>query len=267
MYDNTIKNPNYKKVSLYLCYIITEINFCIIFLLIIIVKSKTRNIRMLKIQLSLLIIIDTISYFFYTCFAHIKRIMDLSMTDLFFKGLATIEFYIYISFIHQILNNVKASRKSKNQKLALSFNLSVIFLVIILSFNKYVKINQKIINMINYIIIFLSIILLYIYVQKKISNIRTEKYLLNQKLSYYLRFVNLISLFSLLSYNGIKLISKFFYKEQKHGIYLQIILNIFNYGMKYFVFVIFSIIIYTLNKNYNKRYILNGSIRVIKTKK
>ena len=152
--DNEIKNQYYKKVRLNLCYIINEINFFIIFLSIIIIKSKTRNIKILKVKLSILITIETISVFFYTCFAHIKYIMNLPITELFFKSLATIEFYLYISFIYQIINNTKISNKPKKVKLINSFHLSVLFLVITLSYNKYLQINQKIINLILFFVVF-----------------------------------------------------------------------------------------------------------------
>ena len=64
--------------------------------------------------------------------------------------------------------------------------------------------------------------------------------------------INIFCLFILFCYNIVKIILVIMYPN--NIIYLELALSIFNYSLKFYVFSLFTLIIFTLNKKSYKQY-------------
>jgi len=239
------EKENFEKANLILSYIFSIFNLLIVIFSLFLLTSKKKNIRILKYKLFGLIFIDSISLIIYQIFKN----EDSLYFELLFSGLNSIEFYFFISFLYQIFNNTEISKLAKKVELINPFQIYILFLLIIFSYYKFSFLYRELVNCIQYFIIIGCLIFFYKYLKYIIITISSHLIsndLPNKKIYYYLRILNNIGLFLLLCYNIIKLISVFIH-NQFLKIILDIGLNTINQGLKYFIFLLFGIIIYTLN--------------------
>ena len=249
---------NYEKANMILSYIFTVFNLFII-IMSLFISTNTKNIRFLKLKLFGLIFIDSISLILYTIF---KNEESLSY-ELLFSALNSIKFYFFISFLYQIFNNTKISKTAKELQLINPFQIFILFILIIFSYSKFSFLYPEIVNCIQYIIILSCLIFFYKYFKNTIkiisSNIKVND-IRNIQIYYYLKILNNISLILLFCYNIIKMII-IFIPNQYFKVFLEVGLNTINQGLKYFMFFLFTFIIYTLNHKNYKEY-LDETIRI-----
>ena len=237
---------NYEKAIMILSYIFSIFNLFIIIFSLFILSTNIKNIRFLKLKLFGLIFIDSISLLLYAIFKDEESLF----LELLFSALNSIEFFFFISFLYQIFNNTEIS---KGVELINPFQIFFLFILIIFSYYKFSLLYREIVNCIQYILILSCLIFLYKYFKNTLTIISSHlksNDIRNRKIYYYLQILNNISLILLFCYNIIKMIIIFIH-NQYIKVFLEVGLNAINQGLKYFIFILFEIIIYTLhNKNY-----------------
>lgn len=246
--DNT--KENFESASLILAFIFAIFNLFIIIISLFKLSSKNKNLKMLKYRLFSLIIMDSITSLIYSNY---RYKFDLFSSELFFSVLSSIEFYLFISFIYQIFNSTDISQNAKSIELVSPIHFCTIFLLIFFSYHKFSYLYAKLLNIVEYIIIFACLALLYRYFKDTIASIIVHlvtKDVQTRKVYYYLNIANTIGLSFLMFIYIIKLILIFI--DESYHIYFDVALISINYGLKYFVFILFEVIIYTLSKNYYK---------------
>ena len=244
---------SFDKANIILSYIFSIFNLFIIIFSLFIISSKTKNIRFLKLKLFGIIFIDSISLILYTIINNEETFIH----ELLFSALYSIEFYFCISFLYQIFNNTEMSRLSKGVELISPFQIFIFFILIIFSYYKFSFLYREIVKCIQYIIILSSLLLLYKYFNNTIniisSHLRSNDFK-SRKIYYYLKILNNISIILLFCYNVVKMVIIFIH-NQYYKIFLEVGLNTINQGLKYFIFILFEVIIYTMN---TKRYKFNA---------
>ena len=246
--DNT--KENFESASLILVCIFAILNVIFIIISFFLLSSKSKNLKVLKYKLFTLIIMDSVSSLIYSNY---RYKMDLFSFELFFSVLSSIEFYLFILFIYQIFISTDISQNAKSIELVSPIHFCVIFLLISFSYHKFSYLYSKLLNVVEYIIILSCIVLLYRYFEDTIASISVHlviKDIQTRKAYYYLNIANSIALNFLIFNYILKLILIFI--DESYHIYFDVALISINYGFKYFVFILFEAIIYTLSKNYYK---------------
>ena len=240
-----------EKANMILSYIFSLLNIIILIISFYILRTKTKNLIFLKYKLFALIIIDSISSLLYINY---RQNLNLFFSEILFSILMSVEFYLFLSFIYQIFNSTEMSQNSKGIGLINSLQLCLLFLLQIFSYHKFSYLYSQILNIIQRIINFVCLILFYRYLKNAITTINVRlmsKDLQNRKVYYYLKISNVIGLIFFLCNTIIQLIY-FSIKNESYQMYVTVIFNSINYGFKYFIFILFEVIIYTLGKDYFK---------------
>jgi hypothetical protein len=238
---------NIKKANVILAYIFIEINIIIIFITVFMFKSTNKNLRKLKYIFFALIILDSLSFVLYE---NIVFFLNPFIIDIIFTCLNSIEFYIFISFYYQIFKTTTISKLAKKVDLINPIQLSIFFFFVSFPYHKYSHIFPKIINIVEYIFILCCSTLLYRYFSnttRTIKNNLLPRDITSAKIFYFLQVLNSICLLLIVCYNVTKFIRILIPETFK--IYIEIVLNTINFGLKYYIFLLFIAIIYLLNKN------------------
>ena len=240
---------NYEEANFILSYIFTVFNIFIIIIFLFLFSSYSKLIRYLKLKLNGIILFDSISLISHSLFDNEESFIY----ELLFSTLYSIEFYFYISFIYQIFNNTD-SKLSKGVELISPFQICIYCLLIIFSYHKFSFFYREIINVIQYILVLSSLILLYKYLNntiKLISSSLKPNDIQYKQIYAQLKILNDTSIFLILFYNIIKIFIIFIHNEY-YILYLEIGLNTINFGIKYFIFLLLAVIIYNLKNNIYK---------------
>lgn len=258
---NEEEKDNFEKVNIILACIFSLLNIFITLFSIFFFKSNTKIIRDLKYKLLGLIFIDSIYLIIYAYFKNEKSFFH----ELLFSALSSFEFYFFISFLYKIFHNTEMSILAKEVDLLNPLQIYFLFILVIFPYSKFNFIYCELLNCIQYTIIILFLIILYKYFKKTIMIISSQlisKDSANITIYSYLNKLNKLCLILILCYNIIKFISIFIYSEY-YKIFLQIGLNTINQGLKYYIFLLFDVIIYNLS---NKVYIINSdeSVEIVK---
>lgn len=254
---NEEEKCNFEVVNIILACIFSLLNIFITLFSIFILKSNKKIIRGLKFKLLGLIFIDSINIIIYAFFTNEKSFLY----ELFFSALSSFEFYFFISFLYKIFLNTKMSILAKEVGLLNPLQIYFLFILVIFPYNKFNFMYSKLFNCIQYTIIIIFLITLYKYFQKTIIIISSHlisKDSANVIIYSYLNKLNKLCLILILCYNIIKIISIFIYVEY-YEIFFQIGLNTINQGLKYYIFLLFDVIIFTLS---NKVNIINSDEKV-----
>ena len=239
----------FEKAEILLSLIFSICNILIIIASLFLLNSKNENNNKLKYKLFILIITDLISLIFYTYFYNDS---NLFLREIFFSACTSIEFYFFLSFIYQIFFNTTVSKSPKEVELIKLNHLCFVFPFLIFSYYKFTSLYSQIINILQSIITVISLILLCNYIKKAIEIMTgnlISKDTKNHKIYNYLNILDTICLIVLSCYN----LTNFIYisiENELYQLYLEIILNAINHSLKYFIYILFAIIIFTLNKNY-----------------
>ena len=246
-----------KKYNIILSYIFSFFNICFIFGIFYLLRiNSDKKLILLKYKLFGLISLDTIMIIKYVNF---KYEITTLISELIYTLLKTIKFYLFISFIYQIFLNTEISKTVEKVELINLFKICCIFLLNIFSYDKYFSAYFNIINIIKHIIIEFFIIIFYRYLRNiifYISNNIMLKDLRNKKIYLYLNYSNNVVLIFISLFNLGNIITYFL--PDKYYIYkfyidtgIAVVFRIF----KYFLFYLYIIIIFTLNKKDDKKII------------
>ena len=241
---------NLKKINIISGYVFLGSNICIIFVLIFLIRSRKKNIRMLKYKLFALMILDSMLFFIYeNIIKNLTYIFNPIVGDILFACLSSIEFYLFISFIYQIFNCTEISKLAKKIVLIDPLLLTFLFLFVTFSYHKYLNLFPEIIKIVEHIIILCCITLLYRYLRDKTKIIKNN--LLPKDINSAIAFnslkkLNSIGFLFIVCYYALKIITK--YMPKIFFIMIYIILNGINFLFKYFIFFSFAIMIYQLNE-------------------
>lgn len=260
--ESEIDKENFEKANMILSFIFSFSNVLIIFLTIFIHSTINKNIKALKTKLCGLIVVDIISLIFNYTYNYSNSLFF----ELISSTLNSFEFYLFISFIYQIFNTTELSKLAKEIELINPIQLGIIFLLIIFSYYKFAFFYSHLIHYLQIVIILTSLLIFYFYLKKAIINISNNLLsndFLGKNVYYYLEMLNTLS-FSLLSFYNIIKIFLILIHNPLLKIYIGIGLNTINQGLKYFVFILYEIIIYILNKNNN--HIRDESVEIFQRK-
>ena len=245
--NQTIK---FHMVDLFLGYMFIIFNICIIFVLFSKIKNRDKKIKKLKTKFYFLIIFDIISTLLYI---NIEVFLNSPISDILFGCLSLIAFYLFFSLIYEIFNCTKIHVLAKRPKIINKMFLAIFLVLLSLSLYKIKE--NKILNILQLIFVFICLIILYIYFNYSIKSI--SKHLIagdfqSKKIYSYLYMINIYCIFLLFCYNFTKLILIFINPD--YILYAELALSIFNYGIKYYVFSLLTLIIFTFNKKSYKKY-------------
>ena len=237
-------------INLVLGYMIILFNICIIIILFAKIKDRENNIKLLKQKLFFLIIFDTISDLLYN-----NKIFLLNSitSDIIFGCLSLIEFYLFISFIYEIYNSTEIYVLAKKPKMMNPVYLAIS--LVLLNFPLYKYTNNIILNILSLFLILCCFLILYLYFNKTSKSI--SKHLVagdfqSKKAYSYLNMINIYCVFISICYTLTK--GFFIFLNPEYVKFVEIALSVFNYGIKYYVFSISTLIIYTFNKKSFKRF-------------
>ena len=223
--------------------------FCYFFL-----KSNNKVVKSLKCKLYSLFIID-ILFLLIRMYTFQKK--DSIPNEFFFSLLYSCEYLLIICFLEQILTNYNSLNNIERKKID-PFQQALIFLFIILSYDKFFKSPPIIIYLIEYGFIFGLILFFYKYVQTRFFEI--EQILKNNSDNSNLCRVVLgtpfyILIFSFLNY-FLKIIK--ILKVNKELLFLIIILDyIMKISSKLLFFFILIIILYIIDKKETEYNVIN----------
>lgn len=228
-------------------YLFILFNACIMFILIIKIKNREKNIKRHKIKLCMLIIFDSISTLLYI-YKHF-----LFKLNFIFVILSLCVFYLFISIIYDIFNSTEIHVLAKRPKMRSKLAITIFLFLINLSYYKLTK--NKIFNIVVFIFIICGLILIYIYffkLSKNISNNLIAGDFQGKKIYNFFNMINIYCLSMLIASNITKIFLIFLSK--KDIIYAELAISIFNYSIKYYVFSLLLLIIINLNKKSYKQY-------------
>ena len=262
MYDEILEKTKLfmKKPNRILTFIFCQLNFFVILFTIFFIKARNKEIKYLKYSFCLIIFMDTISSIFYTIFRYTDNDLIFEFILSFFL---TVEFYFILLYIYHIFNNSETSKLARKTKLIQPIKICIIFYVVIFSYDAIPFLNKKGINIFQSITNLCSLLILYIYLKKKIKEIQNNleaRAFLNKKIFNYLKSINNSCLFYLTMYNVIKLLSiVLFY--QINLLYVEIGLNTIKMAFKYYMYFFFLAIIYQLS-NKKPNFVFDETIRI-----
>ena len=246
---NEINVKNFEKGYLYLSNTFCVFNIIIILGISFIIRSKNKKIRVLKLKLIGAIITDLLILFIF----NILKLLDNSIIREFvFSIFGSIEFYLFLSFIYQIFYITKISKPPNKIELINPNQISLLLFLIIFSYQKFPFIYNELMNFILYTIIFMYLIFLYKYFKNTLTKISINilpKNIEYIKIYFYLKRMNILCFILIFLFNGIKILLLFL-NHEIYKLYIEIVLIIIIYTLKYAVFIYFPLIIYSLNNNY-----------------
>ena len=259
----SILDNNFNKAILILSYAVIEINICSIFISLIAIKCRSKNIKKLRNKFFGLIIVDSIIVLLST---NILSFFHSLIIELFSICFSLIEFYLLLSFIYQIINNTEISKLAKKVKLINPIYLIITYFIVNLPYHKYL--DSKIISIFQNLVTLICLILFFRYLRNIFKT--TSSNLLSidfrtKKVYIYLNNLNLICLIFIVCYISTKFLSILMINNT-YEVYCGIALTIFKVGTKYFALIILNVIIYSLNKTNFKNYIVDENMEIIQTK-
>ena len=253
MYDDIDDDTkmNFEKANIILAYIFSLLDLCILIIFYRYFNNKNINIKIFTCKFFAIIIIDIFSKFLYSI---ANKHFNIIPNEIFYTALITIEFYLILSFIYQILYDSLGFINLKKIKLLNLIQISFIYFLIIFPYDKLFNFISSILTFFEIIIILINFYILYKYINDllEIINKGMQKYNVSNKNIYlYLKILNYSSLILFICYYFAKIIELLFNKKY-FIIYIKISINIFYHSIKYLLLYIFIKLIYALNQNYDK---------------
>ena len=250
--NEELDNPsiNINILDLILGYMNILFNICIIIILFAKIKNRENNIKILKQKLFFLIIFDTISDLVYN-----NKIFFLNSlaSDIIFGCLSLIVFYLFISFIYAIFNCTEIYVLAKKPKMMNPIYLAISLLLLNFPLYKYTK--NIVSNILSLFLVLCCFLILYFYfrkITKNISNHLLAGDFQSKKAYSYLNMINIYCVFILFCYTLTK--GFYIFLNPENIKFVEIALSVFNYGIKYYVISLSTLIIYTFNKKAYKRF-------------
>jgi len=235
---------DYYKYNIIILYVFSFLNFFILTLLLYYLNNRK---GLLKNRLYTFIISDNLLKIIYI---QLNDYTETIYKELLLSLLSLSQFFLIISFVYQIFYITKKANEQNEFELINKFKISIIYVGVIFSYDKFFEYN-KIIIIIEYLIIIYFYSKLYTCFKNaivKLKNIIQPDDKL-QQIALYLLYLNIISYILLIIFYIIKIISTF-YKNEVYLLYLDIILIIIKNILKYIVICVFSLILFKLPKNY-----------------
>ena len=210
-------------------------------------KSKNKNIFLLKNKLFAIFIIDIILRILYAKNNKKKSLFK----ECLFSSLSVTQFYLMLSFLEQAYQDTKKSKNQNFYKALKKKHLCVIFLFVTFPYEKFAH-SQKEICFIQCLIIIYCIFVLYTLLKTKI--IKIVKNILN-KVTVHDKNIFLCILGSplpcLILFTSYYILRILFLSIENPDfiIYSNIILKIIKECSKYFLFFILEILVYIVSEN------------------
>lgn len=235
-----------------LTFFLTFLDIIILLIYLLHLKSENHAIQLLKLKLISIFAIDIIIRLLYIkTYYHANNIFK----EIFFSGMPTSQFYLILSFLDQILNNIYISNTKYIVKQVNSIELSFLFFLFIFSYDKFSYSFSKHLCFLESIINLGCVFKLYEYLRdiiliivEGINNRKVEISLIYS----FIKNLPLSSLEFYVIFYCLKIISLFI-ENSLYLIYIKIIILIVKETSKYFVFFILGSIIFILTKYYNNK--------------
>jgi hypothetical protein len=237
---------NYEFAEIILTLLFAVIDLIIIIISLINLKSKNKNIYLLKYKLFSLFIVDIFLRTLYSINYHsIKPIFK----EIVFSFLTCLQFFLILAFLEQAYNDTKLHKKGKFYNMLKRSHLCFIFFLVSFQYNKFTSSNFEI-CFIQSIIIIYCILVLYSRLKNKINkiaeNLKIQTNKLDRKLFTFILGSPPLCLLFFISYYILRIISLFI-ENPEFVIYTNIILIIIKDSSKYFLFFILNLLLYAVS--------------------
>ena len=237
---------NYESADIILTLLFALIDFIILLVSLFNLKSKNKNIFLLKNKLFALFIIDIVLRVLY---ANNNNKIKCLFKECLFSALTVIQFLLILSFLEQAYKDTKKSKKENFYKALKKKHLCVIFSIVTFPYEKF-SYSQKEICFIQCLIIIYCIFVLYsllkIKIIKIVKNILNKVTVHDKNIFFCILGSPLPCLILFISYYIIR-ISFLSVEDPDFIIYSNIILKIIKECSKYFLFFILEILVYILS--------------------
>jgi len=249
--DKEMIMNDHEKNNVILSYIYSFFNICFIFGIFYLFKiNNDKKLILLIYKLFGLILLDTIMIIKYTNF---KYEITTFISELNYTLLKTIKFYLFISFIYQLFLNTEISTTLEKIDSINSIKICCIFLLNTFSYDKYFSSYSNLINIVKHTVIEYFIIIFYRYLKNiifYISNNIMLKDLKNQTIYLYLKYSNNVVLIFISLLNLGNIMKSFISDEYFiYKIYIENGITAVLGTLKYYLYSLYIIIIFKLNKN------------------
>ena len=241
-----------ENITKILSYVYFGFNTIFILLLIISLLISTSNkTKSLKIKFLILIIIDSIQYFFNL---YNSKFFGELYYELFIKVIYSCQIYLFISIFKIMIEMTKLKKMKDLDKSLYSYQFALISFFILLSYNKIFNIESIIINVIQNVVILFVVYSFYKSLYNPIIlllNKLKKKYISKIQITKNLKFILNMSLFLIFGKIIINIILILFVDENYQHL-LSMPLNMINY-LKYFDYTTFLFIIFQIETIQLKR--------------
>jgi hypothetical protein len=239
-------NQNYENAEIILTLLFAFIDFITIIFSLLNLKSKTKNIYILRYKLFALIIIDIILRILYAMKFHKEHRL---YKECIFSFLNTTQFYLILSFLEESYYDTKITKKGKFFKQDSKKKLCIIFSIVTFSYEKFTS-SQKEVCLIKSFIILYCTYFLYIRLKNKIikivENIMIKTTFKDRRIFFCILGSPLPCMMFFIGYDALKIIFLSL-ENQNMIIYANIILKIIKDSSKYFLFFILNLLLYAVS--------------------
>ena len=239
---------NYEFAEIILTLLFAGLDLIIIIISLINLKSKNKNIYLMKYKLFSLFIVDIFLRILYSInYYNIKPIFK----EFILSFLVCLQFFLILTFLEQAYNDTKLHKKGKFYNILKPSHLCFIFFLVSFPYNKFTSSKIEICFLQSLIIIY-CILVLYSRLKNKIikiaENLKIQTNKLDRKLFTFILGSPPLCLLFFISYYILRIIFLFI-ENPESIIYANIILIIIKDSSKYFMFLILEIMLYVLSQS------------------
>ncbi len=262
-YVNEDDIDSFETGDIILTIIFIILDFLILLIFFILLKSMDENIKLLKLKLFSIVSIDIITRILIIKTYYIPN--DL-FKEVFFSVMPACQFHLILSFLNQLLNDYQSKNKNNSTEKVSSYELSILFFLFTFSYDKFSYSFSKHLCFLQCFINLGLIIKLYEYLKsivlEIIENIENKDY--QRKMIYlFIKNLPLSSLEFFIIFYLLKIFS-IFVENSSYLIYIRIIIIIVKETSKYFAFFIIGAILFVSDKNSERKIVADESININK---
>lgn len=247
---------NYGAADIILTVLFAIVDFIIIIFSLFNKNFKNKKIYLLKYKLFALFIIDiSIRILYVNKYYEVKSLF----IEFLFSVLISIQFFLILSFLEQVYNNTKLTKKGQFFSKLNKNYICIVFLIVTFPYEKFSS-SKKNSVLFQSVIIIYCIYVLYIRIKNKINkifqNIIKQTSIHNKNIYLFLLGSPVSCLILFLSYYILRILFLYILNPE-FIVYENITLKVIKDSSKYFLFFILEIILYLLSKNNRKEELID----------
>lgn len=244
--DISESKENYDKFNILHSYCYIVFDFLSYIIISFIIKSKNNAISLVKYKLYILLLVDII---YRISFIKTYFLLTSISKELLLTLLSSCQFYLILSFLEDVCKKVDFGQNFDDFEKLYPFKRSIYFFFIIFSYENFANGFIKTIFLIENLVILGGLFKIYGLLRNKVYEITLVLANIKQKNEFiFLIKFQTINPFIFLSFCYILNIIGIFIDNPINLFYLNIIMIIIKEVGKYFIFILFGFIIYSLKK-------------------